>query len=207
MQMAVSLLDAESLLRAGGLLALVTVVFVESGLLVGFFLPGDSLLFLAGFLASPSGGQLMPPIWLVMICVVVAAIAGDQVGYSFGRRVGKALALRPENRWFKKSRLDQAEQFAQKYGPKAIVLARFVPIVRTFTPVVAGIGHLDRKVFTRYNVLGGLLWGVGLPGLGYGLGGVALVRNNLESAVLVVIALSLIPAAIQVVRHLRSNET
>jgi membrane-associated protein len=205
MLFAVSLLDAESLLRAGGLLALVTVVFVESGLLVGFFLPGDSLLFLAGFLSSPSGGSLFP-IWLVILLVVLGAIAGDQVGYSFGHRVGAALANRPESRWFKRSRLDQAEAFAAKYGPKAIVLARFVPLVRTFTPIVAGIGRMDRGLFTRYNVLGGILWGIGLPLLGYGLGGVPIVRDNVEAAILVVIALSLVPAAIQVIRHLRGSE-
>jgi membrane-associated protein len=205
MLFAVSLLDAESLLRAGGIIALVTVVFVESGLLVGFFLPGDSLLFLAGFLSSPSGGRLFP-IWLIIPCVVVAAVAGDQVGYSFGHRVGAALAHRPENRWFKRSRLEKAEEFAAKYGPKAIVLARFVPLVRTFTPVVAGIGRMDRGTFTRYNIIGGTLWGIGLPLLGYGLGGVPIVRDNVEAAILIVIALSLIPAALQVIRHLRGSE-
>ena len=151
-----ALMNVESLLSNGGLLVLGLIVFAESGLLVGFFLPGDSLLFIAGFLASEAGGNVLPPLPLVLLVAASMAIIGDQVGYVIGRRVGPALFARPKSRLFDPAHVDRAQAFFDKHGAKTIVLARFVPIVRTFAPVVAGVGRMDYRTFVRYNVIGGL---------------------------------------------------
>lgn len=149
-----------------GYTGLFAVVFAESGLLIGFFFPGDSLLFTAGLLASQ--GTLN--ITVVVLGCVIAAIAGDSVGYAFGRRIGPRLFQREDSRFFKHSHLERARAFYERHGGKTLILARFIPVVRTFAPIVAGIGQMKYRAFLSYNVVGGLLWAVGLPVLGYQLG-------------------------------------
>jgi membrane-associated protein len=196
-------LDPEALIRKGGYLILFGIVFAESGLLIGFFLPGDSLLFVAGMAAAGSLGRVELNLWVVLIGVFVAAVAGDQVGYLFGRKVGPSLFNRPDSRLFKHEHVEKAQHFFDRHGPRAIVLARFVPIVRTFCPIVAGVGHMNYGIFVRYNVLGGLLWGIGVTLLGYFLGNVPIVEDNLEIALLAIVAVSLLPVAIEYLRHRR----
>jgi membrane-associated protein len=200
-----ALMNVESLLSNGGLLVLGLIVFAESGLLVGFFLPGDSLLFIAGFLASEAGGNVLPPLPLVLLVAASMAIIGDQVGYIIGRRVGPALFARPKSRLFDPAHVDKAQAFFDKHGAKTIVLARFVPIVRTFAPVLAGVGRMDYRTFVRYNILGGLGWGVGLPVLGFFLGQIDAVKHNIEAAILGIVFLSVLPVIIEFVKHRRNR--
>jgi membrane-associated protein len=150
-------LDPDNLISTFGLIGVLVVVFAESGLLIGF-LPGDSLLFTAGLLVA-EGSYVKLPLWLVCSLIVVAAILGDQVGYLFGRKVGPALFRRPDSRLFKHENVEKAHQSFEKYGPRSIVLARFVPIVRTFTPIVAGVARMPYRTFVLLNVIGGVLWG------------------------------------------------
>jgi membrane-associated protein len=201
--LAAGLLDPESLIEKGGLLLLVAIVFAESGLLIGFFLPGDSLLFVAGFLSSDAGGHKLPILPVVAGAAFLAAVAGDQVGYLFGRKAGPALFTRPNSRLFKQENVDKAHGFFDRHGPKTIVLARFVPIVRTFAPIVAGVGGMRYRTFVTYNVVGAFTWAVGVTTLGYFLGQVDVVKNNIEIALAVVVALSLVPVCIEIYRHRR----
>ena len=191
-------LDPQSLIDDVGLWGVFAVVFAESGLLVGFFLPGDSLLFTAGFLASgPSSVDeaLHLPLGFLLIGTFVAAVAGDQVGYLLGRRAGPAIFRRPNSRFFKQENVEKAHAFFDKYGAKTIVLARFVPIVRTFAPVVAGVSRMNYRTFVTFNVVGGFLWAIGVTLLGYFLGQVDVIEENLELAILTVVAISLLPIA------------
>lgn len=202
-----ALFNLEQLLENGGLLVLAAIVFAESGLLVGFFLPGDSLLFIAGFLASEAGKNVLPPIPLVILVTVIAAIVGDQVGYWFGKKVGPALFDRPKSKLFNPSHVVRAHTFLEKYGNRTIVLARFVPIVRTFAPVVAGVGGMEYKTFVKYNVLGGIGWGAGVPLLGFLLGRVDVVKDHIEIAILAVVFISLLPVIFEYISHRRSQNT
>lgn len=193
-------LDPKSLIDDVGLWGLFVVVFAESGLLVGFFLPGDSLLFTAGFLASaPSSVDeaLHLPLGFLLIGTFLAAVAGDQVGYVLGRRAGPAIFRRPNSRFFKHENVDKAQAFFDKYGAKTIVLARFVPIVRTFAPVVAGVSRMNYRTFVTFNVVGGFLWAIGVTLLGYFLGQVDVIEENLELAILTVVAISVLPIALE----------
>lgn len=206
-------LDPEKILRTGGYLLLFAIVFAESGLLIGFFLPGDSLLFVAGMaaagtLAGVGSGAIHLNIWIVLPGVFLAAVAGDQVGYMFGFRAGPALFRRRDSRFFRHEHLEKAETFFEHHGPRAIVLARFVPIVRTFCPIVAGAGRMHYPHFARYNIVGGFLWAIGVTSLGYFLGNIALVHDHVEFALLAVVAISLLPIAIELVRsRLRRSRT
>src|SRR3954465_10224592 len=172
-------LDPQPLVATFGMLGILLIVFAESGLLIGFFLPGDSLLFTTGLLVA-GDEYLHHPLWLVCLLVSVAAVLGDQFGYGFGRRFGPALFRRPDSRLFKQENLNRAREFFAKYGARSIVLARFVPIVRTFTPIVAGASHMRYRTFLVFNVLGATAWGCGVTILGYFLGQVAFVRSNIE---------------------------
>lgn len=212
--LAASLLDPAELLKAGGFVLLLAIVFAESGLLIGFFLPGDSLLFIAGMVAAgtfssafPSVGEVTfgVPLWVLLGGIFLAAFAGDQVGYAFGRKVGPALFRRDDSRLFKKAYVDKAQSFFEHHGPRAIVLARFVPVVRTFCPVVAGVGHMEYRTFVRFNVIGAFLWGVGVTLLGYFLGSVPLVRDHIEIALLLVVAVSFGPMLFEFLRHRRNR--
>jgi membrane-associated protein len=199
-------LDPEQLLRRGGLVLLGLIVFAESGLMVGFFLPGDSLLFIAGFLSSDAGGNVLPPLPWVLLVTFGAAVIGDQVGYLFGSRVGPALFNRPDGRLFKQANVLKAKAYFDRHGPKTIVLARFIPIVRTFAPIVAGVGSMEYRTFVRYNLVGGLLWAVGVTTLGYFLGEIQVVQDNIEIALIAIVAVSLLPVAVELLRHRRQAE-
>ncbi|MFE3111509.1 DedA family protein [Kitasatospora indigofera] len=197
-----SWLDPATLIPAFGLIGILAIVFAESGLLIGFFLPGDSLLFTTGMLVA-GGTYLHQPLWLVCLLVVAAAVAGDQVGYLFGRKVGPGLFNRPDSRLFKQENVEKAAAFFERHGPKAIVLARFVPIVRTFTPVVAGVSRMNYRSFVLFNVIGGVLWGAGVTVLGYFLGQIAFVRDNIEPILIAIVLLSAVPVAIELLRARR----
>lgn len=202
-------LDPEKIISRGGYLLIFGIVFAESGLLIGFFLPGDSLLFTAGMFSAGTFSDTFPNvnfnIFVLLVGVFIAAVAGDQVGYLFGRKAGPALFRRPDSKLFKQDHLETAQEFFERHGPKAIVLARFVPIVRTFCPIVAGAGQMEYRVFVRYNVIGGLIWGVGVTLLGYFLGNVAIIKDNLEAAILLVVAVSVLPIAFEVVKSRREK--
>lgn len=189
------------LIETGGLLLLFGIVFAETGLLVGFFLPGDSLLFIAGFVAATTP-YLNPATMIPLLCI--AAIAGDSVGYLIGRKMGPLLFNKPDSRLFKRAHLERAHAFYEKHGPKTIVLARFVPIVRTFAPTVAGAAGMDYKQFLAYNVVGGILWITSMTLMGYFLGNIPVVQKNLEKAVLLVVFLSILPMVIHAVQEKRA---
>ena len=200
-------LDPEKLIRSGGYILLFAIIFAESGLLIGFFLPGDSLLFIAGMASAGAFQSGSDPIhfniWVVLIGVFIAAVAGDQVGYAFGNKAGPALFRRPDSRFFKHEHLEKAQGFFDRHGPRAIVLARFVPVVRTFCPIVAGAGKMEYRTFLRYNILGGLLWGVGVTLLGYFLGNVAIIADHIEIALILVVLVSIVPIGIEYLRSRR----
>ncbi len=159
-------IDVETIVRSGGLLLIGAIVFAESGLLIGFFLPGDTLLFTAGFFAAQ--GQL-PLGWLILV-VVLAAIIGDSVGYSIGRRTGHHIFRKEDGILFRKAYIKDAEMFYEKHGGKTIILARFIPIIRTFAPLVAGVGKMPYRKFLTFNVIGAAVWGGGVVLLGHWLG-------------------------------------
>ncbi|SCE79141.1 DedA family protein [Micromonospora chokoriensis] len=192
-------LDPEVLISSFGLLGILVIVFAESGLLIGFFLPGDSLLFTAGLLTA-DGKYITYPLWLVCLLITLAAIAGDQVGYAFGRKVGPALFRRPNSRLFKQENVIKAHEFFEKYGARSIVLARFVPIVRTFTPIVAGVSRMNYRTFVTYNIIGGVLWGTGVTVLGYFLGQLPFVKANIELILIAIVAISVVPIAVELLR-------
>jgi membrane-associated protein len=188
--------DLRELLEAVGYLGLFAIVFAESGLLIGFFLPGDSLLFTAGLLASDAFGFF--DLQLLLPLVAVAAIGGDQVGYVFGRRVGPRLFRREDSLFFHKKHLERAHAFYEKHGGKTIILARFLPIVRTFAPIVAGMGTMNYGQFVLYNVLGGLLWTISMIGGGYFFGSLLdpeHVDRYLLPVILLIVAFSVAPTA------------
>ena len=196
-------MDLPNLIQTVGIIGVFAIVFAESGLLIGFFLPGDSLLFTAGFLASQ--GVFSLPV--LLIGCAVCAIVGDSVGYAFGRRVGRRLFLREDSKIFKKKHLMAAEAFYEKHGGKAIVLARFIPIVRTFAPIVAGIGEMEYRRFVTFNILGGLLWAVGVTIAGYFLGSVIPdVDKYLLPILAVIIFVSVLPTAIHIWRDEEMRE-
>src|SRR3989344_1603816 len=155
--------DLVSLVKTAGYLGLGAIIFAESGLLVGFFLPGDSLLFTAGFLASQGYLAIVP----LIILLFIAAVSGDAVGYLFGKKVGPRIFSRPESFWFRPTHVEKTKTFFDRYGPKTILLSRFLPVVRTFAPIMAGVGGMRYRVFATYNAVGALLWACGLTLLGY----------------------------------------
>ena len=190
-------MDPRTLIETFGTIGLFVIVFAESGLLVGFFLPGDSLLFTAGLLASQ--GLLNFPV--ILVGCFIAAVAGDQVGYVFGTRVGPALFRRPDSRFFRQSHLERARKYFEEQGPKTVVLARFIPLVRTFTPVLAGVGQMPYRIFVTYNVVGGFLWAVGVTTIGYTLGEtVPDVDKYILPVVGVILVASLVPIAREVLK-------
>ncbi|MET7858857.1 VTT domain-containing protein [Streptomyces sp. NPDC005318] len=193
-----SWLDPDYLIGQFGLLGVLVIVFAESGLLIGFFLPGDSLLFTTGLLVTT--GKLHTPLWLVCILVALAAVIGDQVGYLFGRKVGPSLFKRPDSRLFKQENVEKAHDFFEKYGPKSLILARFVPVVRTFTPIIAGVSRMNYRLFITYNIIGGVLWGVGVTLLGAGLGRIEFVHENIEAMLVLIVLISVVPIAIEFLR-------
>ena len=179
--------DLTDLIRTVGYVGIWAIVFAESGLLIGFFLPGDSLLFTAGFLAS----QGYFNIWVLVIGCFIAAVVGDSVGYGFGHRYGRKVFNKEESLFFNPKHLIRAEEFYEKHGKKTIILARFVPVVRTFAPIVAGIGRMEYRTFLAYNIVGALLWAVGVTLLGYYLGkSIPDIDKYLIPGIIIIILLS-----------------
>ncbi len=175
-----SILDPESIIAAGGLIFIAGIVFAESGLLIGFFFPGDTLLFAAGIFAAQGHFSLLT----AMLVIIVAAIAGGQVGYTIGQRAGPKLFRKKDGILFRHEYIQHSEEFYEKHGGKTIILARFVPVVRTFAPVVAGIGNMDYRRFTFYNIAGSAIWAVSITTLGYYLGSKI---HNIDAYILPVI--------------------
>ena len=187
--------DLNALIMWAGYVGLTIIIFAETGLLIGFFLPGDSLLVTAGLLASQGVGNLN--VYLLGVILSIAAIVGDSVGYSIGRAAGPRIFSREDSRFFKKAHLIKAHEFYQRHGGKTIVLARFMPIVRTFAPVVAGVAQMEYRQFVFYNVFGGLLWIWSMLFTGYFLGRyVPGIDQHIEKVILVVIFLSILPGII-----------
>lgn len=190
-------MDPRNLIETFGTIGLFVIVFAESGLLIGFFLPGDSLLVTAGLLASQ--GVLNLPV--ILVGCFLAAVIGDQVGYAFGSRVGPALFRRPDSRIFKQEYVEKARHYFERHGSKTIVLARFVPIVRTFAPILAGVGTMRYRTFITFNLLGGLLWAVGVTSIGYVLGeSVPHIDKYLLPVIAVIVLASVAPIAFEVLR-------
>ena len=183
-----------------GPLAVMIVIFAESGLMAGFFLPGDSLLFIAGTLVHQHIFAIN--IWLFVLLLFVVAVAGNTTGYYIGRKVGRRLFRRPDSRFFRQEYLQQTEKFFEKNGSKAIVMAMFVPIVRAFSPVIAGISHMPYKTFITFNIIGAAIWTASFTLLGYFAGGVIeKLGINIEVAALLIIFLSLIPGLVHVLKE------
>ncbi|MGH4033233.1 DedA family protein [Actinomycetota bacterium Odt1-20B] len=193
-----SWLDPDYLLNQFGIWGLLLIVFAESGLLIGFFLPGDSLLFTTGLLITTN--KLDFPLWLAVVLICVAAIVGDQAGYLFGKKVGPSLFNRPDSKLFKQENVVKAHEFFEKYGAKSLVLARFVPIVRTFTPIIAGVSGMRYRSFITFNILGGILWGAGVTLLGAWLGNIEFVHKNIEAILVLIVLISVVPIAIEFLR-------
>ncbi|MFF4044486.1 DedA family protein [Streptomyces sp. NPDC001816] len=193
-----SWLDPDYLLNTYSIWGLLLIVFAESGLLIGFFLPGDSLLFTCGLLITSD--QLDFPLWGAIALICLAAVLGDQAGYMFGKKVGPSLFNRPDSRLFKQENVTKAHEFFEKYGPKSLVLARFVPIVRTFTPIIAGVSGMKYRSFLIFNVIGGVMWGAGVTLLGSWLGNIDFVNKNIEAILILIVLVSVIPIAIEFLR-------
>jgi len=199
-----SWLDPEQLLTMLGpyvLLGLCLIIFAECGLLIGFFLPGDSLLFTAGLFVA--AGFISTPIWLVCVLLTVCGVAGNAVGYWIGYQAGPVLFGRPDSRLFRREYVDKTHEFFERYGPRAIVLARFVPIVRTFITAIAGVGRMDPRTYLLYSVIGGIAWATGVTLLGFWLGRVPFVRENIELMLIGIVVLSIVPILVEVIRARR----
>jgi membrane-associated protein len=196
-------MDLAELIKAVGYFGLFAIVFAESGLFFGFFLPGDSLLFTAGFLSS----QGFLGIWPATLLVFFAAVAGDSVGYAFGKKIGPAIFKKENSRFFKKENLIKAERFYEKNGPKTIIIARFIPVVRTFAPIVAGVGNMNYAKFIKYNMIGGFIWTFGLMFAGYFLGKtIPNVDKYLLPIILLIIFLSILPTIIHLFKEKRGKK-
>ncbi|MGY4276903.1 DedA family protein [Streptomyces sp. M18.1] len=196
-------LSPDYLIETFALPGILLIVFAESGLFA--FLPGDSLLFTAGLFVA-QGEYISQPLWLVCTLIVLAAVIGDQVGYMIGKFLGPKLFNRPNSKLFKQENLDKAHEFMEKYGPKAIVLARFVPIVRTFAPIVAGAGRMQYRTFLTYNVIGGVAWGTGVTLAGYWLGQIEFIRTNVEPILVLIVVVSVVPIAVEYLRERRKKK-
>jgi membrane-associated protein len=200
---ALDFLDPEKILEWLGpwaTIGLFAIIFAESGLLIGFFLPGDSLLFTAGLLSTRADSSLHFPV-LVIGCAIFAVL-GDQVGYMFGKRVGPALFRRSDSRLFKQEYVHRTKEFFERHGPKTIFIARFVPVVRTFAPILAGVGEMRYSTFFRYNVIGGIVWGAGLVTAGKILGEtIPSIDKYLLPIIAVIVILSIIPPVLEMRKH------
>jgi membrane-associated protein len=187
------------------LVGLALIIFAECGLLLGFFLPGDSLLFTAGLFVAQ--GAIDAPLWLVCVILVAAAFIGNAVGYWIGRVAGPAVFDKPRSRLFKPAHVVKTQMFFDKYGNRAIVLARFVPIVRTFITVMAGVGRMSQQRYFTYSLLGGVAWAAGVTALGFWLGQFEFVRENIEMMLILIVALSVLPIVVELVRARRTPGT
>ena len=192
--------DLVPLVESAGYLGIALIIFAESGILIGFFLPGDSLLFTAGFLASQGLLSIVP----LIILLFIAAVAGDAVGYFFGHKVGPKIFSRPKSFWFNPAHIEKTRTFFERYGAKTILLARFLPAVRTFAPIMAGVGGMSYRVFATYNAIGALAWACGVTLLGYFFGQIIPNPDKyLIPVVLVIIVLSVLPTVWQIIKEKR----
>ncbi|MDP4589173.1 MAG: VTT domain-containing protein [Candidatus Nanopelagicales bacterium] len=203
---AAGLLDPEGLLKGFGGLALFAacmILFIECGLLIGLVLPGDSLLFIVGlFLAS---GFIDTPLWLAIFVLSIAAILGNLLGYWTGAKFGPKLFARPDSRIFKQEYVVITQNFFEKHGPRAIVLARFVPIVRPVITGMAGVARMNYRIYATYSTIGGILWVVSLTLVGYFFGSIQIVKDNIELATIGIVLLSLVPVAVEIIKHRRKR--
>jgi membrane-associated protein len=201
----VHFLNPEHLVNSFGLAGLMIIIFAECGLLVGFFLPGDTLLFSAGLLAAV--GTFTINIWIVAVLVPLAAVLGNLVGYWIGYRAGPAIFNKPESRLFKREHVERSHAFFEKYGARTIVLARFVPIVRTFATVMAGASRMRFATYATFSIIGGVIWAAGVLLLGYFLGHIPFVRDTvrplIEPVLVAVVLLSFVPMTIELWRGRR----
>ncbi|CAG7607533.1 VTT domain-containing protein [Leucobacter soli] len=199
-------LDPETLLKAGGWAALILAcafVFLETGVLVLAFLPGDSLLFTVGLFSAtgPNGVPIIDvPIWITCLLLFIFAFAGDQLGFMIGRKLGPAIFKREKSRFFNPENIERTHAFFEKHGPKAIIIARFLPIFRAFVPAAAGVGHMSYRSFVVYNAIGALLWGVGVTLIGYFLGQIPFVQEYSEIFIIVLVLIPGIPILIELWR-------
>lgn len=190
------------LIKSGGYLGLFAIIFAESGLFFGFFLPGDSLIFTAGFLAS----QNYLNIWLLIPILFIAAVLGDNFGYGFGKKVGPKIFTKKDSLFFDQENLNRANLFYEKHGAKTLILARFMPVIRTFAPILAGVGQMDYAKFFLYNLVGGALWTISLPLLGYYLGRtIPDIDKYLLPIILLIIFLSILPSLIGFIKSGQSR--
>ncbi|MER7015364.1 VTT domain-containing protein [Saccharopolyspora sp. NPDC000359] len=199
-------LDPENIVQSLGPFALIGVcliIFAECGLLIGFFLPGDSLLFVTGLFVA--AGAIETPIWLVLILLSACAFVGNVTGYWIGRKVGPAMFNKPDSKLFKREHVDKTHDFFERYGARAIILARFVPIVRTFITAVAGIAQMDQKKFFSFSAIGGVAWIVSMTLLGFFLGNIPWIRNNLEAMAILIVLVSVIPIVIEYLKGRREK--
>jgi membrane-associated protein len=202
-----SWLDPEIILRGMGgwaLAVLCLIIFAECGLLVGFFLPGDSLLFVAGLFVAK--GTIEAPLWLVCVMVTVCAFLGNVCGYWIGAKAGPALFSKPDSKLFKKEYVDKTHEFFEKYGARAVIMARFVPIVRTFITAIAGVGRMDAKKFFTFSAVGAVLWASGVTVLGFFLGEIDFIEKNIDAMLILIVLLSLIPIVVEIVKARREKK-
>ncbi|HYQ64348.1 DedA family protein [Actinophytocola sp.] len=202
-----SWLDPEVILRGMGgwaLAVLCLIIFAECGLLVGFFLPGDSLLFVAGLFVAT--GTIQTPLWLVCVLVTVCAFVGNVCGYWIGAKAGPALFNKPNSKLFKQEHVAKTHEFFEKYGARAVIMARFVPIVRTFITATAGVGRMDARKFFTYSAIGALFWASGVTVLGYFLGEVSFIEKNIDAMAVLIVLISVIPIVIEVVKARREKK-
>ncbi len=199
-------LKPENILNWLGPWALVGVAFIifaECGLLIGFFLPGDSLLFLTGLFVAQN--FIKEPIWLVVLVLTTMAVVGNLCGYWIGRLVGPKLFDKPDSRFFKKEYVDKTHEFFEKYGARAVILARFVPIVRTFITAIAGVGKMDFRKYAIYSTIGGVLWAGVITLAGYYLGNFTIIKDNIEIVLILVVLISVIPIVVEYIKHRRET--
>ncbi|MFZ4509630.1 MAG: VTT domain-containing protein [Candidatus Nanopelagicales bacterium] len=199
-------LDPQTILTNFGDIAfwvVLAIIFAECGLLIGFFLPGDSLLFITGlFIAS---GFISINIWLACLLLFIAAVVGNAVGYGIGYKVGPALFTRDDSRLFKKEYVDKTHSFFAKYGGRAIILARFTPIVRTFITAIAGVARMDFRRFMLFSAIGGVIWAVGVTLAGYFLGTIPVVKDSIGTILLLVVVVSVVPIIWEFIKHRRQR--
>lgn len=196
-------LDPKLIIETLGLIGIFALIFAESGLFFGFFLPGDTLLFTAGLLVS----QGILPIHTLLVGGIIFAILGDNVGYMFGKKIGPKIFTKENSFFWNKSHIEKSHKFFEKYGKKAIILARFMPIIRTFTPILAGVGTMDYRTFLRYNIIGGVLWVCGLTLFGYFFG--MIIPNPdkyLLPVIVIIVIISILPALREIFNSKRNNQ-
>ncbi|GAA4266926.1 DedA family protein [Frondihabitans peucedani] len=205
-----SFLDPEALIHAFGawaVLGICAIIFAETGLLVGFIFPGDTLLVLAGVIAAKDSYGLGLPIWLIALCIAVAAFLGGELGYLIGHKIGPRIFERKESGLFSSENVKRTNAFFEKFGSFAVILARFVPVVRTFTPIAAGVAHMHYRKYSLYNAIGAVAWGFGITMLGFGIGHIPpvakFVEDYIDLILLGAVVLSVVPALLQVFRTSR----